>query len=151
MALFRRKSEESEPRGTTARPPAEFVGIALPMQSPYELETEAGVTIRLHDMNFLGFDYRADPPTLTMRFVYDPEWTPPDAVATPVAVYRFDGIRIWQWEDDDPPEAPAEVRRQVSDLSYYESTNVFALETPSTRLLFSADKLTVATEPRTDG
>ncbi len=88
------------------RPPVEYEGIATsrlerPDFTPYEFETDGGVWVRLHDMRFVGFDYLAQPPTLTMRFVYDdPEWTPPGARTTPVAVFEFSGVQVWQWEDD---------------------------------------------------
>ena len=159
MGLFRnRQPVVPAPQPRTSRPRTTFLGIAARSFEaagdahpvPYELETDGGVPVRLHDMSFLGFDYRVDPPTLTMRFVYDdPEWTPPQALHAPVAVYRFDGVQVRQWEDDeDLFETPSHARGQVSDLSYDEQTSLFALQTLNTRLLFSADRLTVTTGPR---
>jgi hypothetical protein len=77
-------------------------------------------------MRFLGFDYQVQPSTLTLRFLYDdPQWMPPEAEETPVAVFRFTGVQVWQWEDDfDLSATPQEHRGQVSDLGYYEPTNV---------------------------
>lgn len=132
----------------------EYGGIATsslerPDFTPYEFETDGGVWVRLHDMRFVGFDYLAQPPTLTMRFVYDdPEWTPPGARTTPVAVFEFSGVQVWQWEDDhDLFETPADVRGQVSRLDYYAPTNVFSLGTLNTALLFSGSRLAVHLEP----
>jgi hypothetical protein len=132
----------------------EFSGIARaslerPDFSPYEFQTDSGVRVRLHDMRFMGFDYQVQPSTLTLRFVYDdPEWTPPEATGTPVAVLRFSGVQVWQWEDDfDLFETPQEHRGQVSDLGYYPPTNVFSLLTLNSRLLFSAGRLAVELEP----
>jgi hypothetical protein len=101
-------------------------------------------------MQFLGFDYQVNPPTLTMRFIYDghPEWTPPEARATPVAAFSFSGVQVWEWENDfDLFEIPEEVSGQVGDLAYYPPTNVFELSTVNTSLIFSAARLTVGLEP----
>jgi hypothetical protein len=133
----------------------EFSGIASaslerPDFSPYAFQTDSGVWVRLHDMRFMGFDYQVQPSTLTLRFVYDdPEWTPPEATGTPVAVLRFSGVQVWQWEDDfDLFETSQEHRGQVSDLGYYEPTNVFSLLTLNSSLLFSASGLAVELKPR---
>jgi hypothetical protein len=107
-----------------------------------------------NEMRFLGFDYVVQPATLTMRFVYDDlKWTPPEAAATPVAVFQFTDVLVWQWEDDYALmfETPQEERGQISDFGYYAPTNVFSLETLSTRLLFSAGRLVVRLEPLTNG
>jgi hypothetical protein len=103
------------------------------------------VWVRLHDMQFLGFEYKVQPPTLTLRFVYDdPEWTPPEARTAPLAVFQFSDVLVWQWEDDhDLFETPVGVRGQVSELDYYGATNVFSLVTLNTTLLFSARRLAV--------
>lgn len=161
MGLFRRRAQPSKPTSPAThawpqadRPPVEYEGIARsslerPDFTPYEFQTEAGVWIRLHDMNFRGFDYQVQPPTLTMRFVYDdPEWTPPEARATPVAVFRFSQVQVWQWEDEyDLLATPVDVRDQISDLGFYAPTNVFSLLTLNTRLLFSASRLRVELSP----
>ncbi len=91
------------------RTPVELTGIAedsraRPDFGLYEFQTDDGVWVRLHDMRFLGFDYIVQPATLTMRFLYDdPKWTPPEASATPVAVFQFTDVLVWQWEDDYAP------------------------------------------------
>ena len=166
MGLFRRRRKPSEPTQPTtsrlhghARPqteaaPVEFVGIAAsslqrPDFTPYEFQTDEGVWVRLHDMQFVGLDYRVQPPTLTMRFLYDdPEWTPPEARATPVAVFRFSDVHLWQWEDDyELLETPVAARGQVGALDYFPPTNVFSLGTMNTTCLFSASGLAVHLEP----
>jgi hypothetical protein len=95
------------------------------------------------------FDYQVQPPTLTMRFIYDdPQWSPPEACATPVVVLRFSDVQVWQWEDDyDLFESPVAERGQVRALDYYAPTNVFSLLTLNTRLLFSARRLMVELQP----
>ncbi|MGY2130526.1 hypothetical protein [Blastococcus sp. SYSU DS0617] len=120
--------------------------------TPYEFQTEGGVWIRLHEMQFVGFDYQVRPPTLTIRFVYDePEWTPAEAEATPVAVFRFSDVQVWQWEDEyDLFETPVDVRGQVRQLDYYPPTNTFSFCTLNTSLLFSAARLSVGLEQRQD-
>jgi hypothetical protein len=164
MGLFRRRPSRFEPAEPTEspllawpqieRPPVEYAGIATSSLerhgfTPYEFQTDGGVWVRLHDMQIVGFDYRVQPPTLTMRFVYDdPESTPPEARSTPVAVFRFSDVQVWQWEDDyDLAETPVDVRGQVSYLDYYGPTNVFSLGTVNTTLLFSTSRLAVHLEP----
>jgi len=113
--------------------------------TPYEFETEDGVPVRLHDMSFLGFDHQAHPPTLTLRFVYDdPHWTPPEARATPVAVFRFDDVHVRQWEDEQQPVD--ETRGQVTNLGFHGPSRLFSLETGATTLTFSAERLAVHLE-----
>jgi hypothetical protein len=155
MGLFRRKAQPPTHAWPLAdRPPVEYEGIARsslerPDFSPYEFQTESGFSARLHDMQFRGFAYQVQPPTLTMRFVYaDPEWMLPEARATPVAVFRFSDVQVWQWEDEyDLLETPVDAREQVSDLGYYPPTNVFSLLTLNTRLMFSASRLKVELIP----
>jgi hypothetical protein len=158
---FRRRPKPSKPAAAVESPlhawpqvdgpPVEYVGIApsdlkRPDFTPYEFQTDGGVWVRLHDMQFVGFDYGVQPPTLTMRFVYD--WTPPEARTTPVAVFQFNGVQVWQWEDEyDVLETPLDVRGQVSYLDYHFPTNVFSLGTANTSLLFSARRLAVHLEP----
>ena len=161
MGLFRKRKQPSR---TTEAPTeagpevsssaVEYEGIAQSSLhradfTPYEFQTEAGVWVRLHDMQFLGFEYEVQAPALTMRFVYDdPDSTPPEARSTPLAVFRFSDVQVWQWEDDhDLFETPVGVRGQVSELDYYAATNVFSLGTVNTTLLFSARRLTVRLEP----
>ncbi|MCZ2811625.1 MULTISPECIES: hypothetical protein [unclassified Modestobacter] len=163
MSLFRRGMKPSAPVESSLhawpqveRAPVKYEGVARssldhPDFRPYEFQTEGGIWVRLHEMQFAGFDYRVQQPTLTMRFVYDdPEWTPVEARATPVAVFRFTDVQVWQWEDDyDLVETPADVRGQVRQLDYHPPTNVFSLLTVNTSLLFSAAQLTVELQQRT--
>ncbi|KGM08551.1 hypothetical protein [Cellulomonas bogoriensis] len=158
MALFKRKPEPvvsaRSPSAVAGRAAVGFTGIAASSLergdfTPYEFQTDTGTWVRLHDMQFVGFDYRVQTPTLTLRFVYnDPEWTPPGARATPVAVLKFRDALVHAWEDDDDLlGTPIDVREQVGDLEYRSSTNEFLLETVSTRLHFTASSLAVHLEP----
>lgn len=127
-------------------------GLERPDVTPLGFTTDNGLWVRLHDMQFLGFDYQIEPPTVTTHFRYDdPEWAPPGAGRTPVAVSRFSDVQVRRWEDDvDRIETPAEYRGQVSDLRYHQPTNVFSLLTLNSSVLFSAGRLDVTLEPRTD-
>jgi hypothetical protein len=139
------------------RVPVDYQGIARSSLersdfTPYEFETDGGVPVRLHDMQLVGFDYQVQPPALTMRFVYDdPEWTPTEALATPVVVFRFSDVHVRQWEDDDLAQTPADERGRVYDLGYDAPDNAFSLLTRTTRLFFSASRLEVVLEPAAHG
>lgn len=166
MALFERRSKRVLPAtpltdaaaAAPERAGTSFAGIAVSSLerrdfTPYDFQTDEGVWVRLHDMQFMGFDYQVRTAALTLRFVYDnPEWTPPEARATPVAVFRFSDVVMHAWEDDeDLLGTPVEVRGQVRDLDYWPSTNEFSLDTVNTRLRFSARSLDVQLEPMQDG
>ena len=152
MRLFRGKRPREDPHHRwpeTTRPPTEFAGFAPgSAEDPYEFDTVDGVRVRLHDMAFVGFEYGVRPPTLVLRFRYDdPARTPAEGVASPVAVLTFTGVLVWQWEDEhDLYELPDGDRTTVRSLDWYAPTNTFALQTMGTRLLFTADRLTVQLE-----
>lgn len=127
----------------------EFVGVA-PGESelvafPYEFRTATGVMVRLHDMQLLELAYLAARAELTVRFVYDdPVHTPPEAVGTPVAVFRFEDAVVQQWEDlDDPGPDPNRVVQAV----YSERTNLVQLVTGRTNLVVAARRMSVSMEP----
>lgn len=115
----------------------------------YEFWTDTDVPVRLHDMNFNGLDYRYDPrPTLVLRFRYDEaEWTPPEAVATPVVEMTFDDVRIRCWEED--AEALADAEAPLGQVSAFDSDeqSEFELLTSSLRLTFSARRVRVRLLP----
>lgn len=111
----------------------------------YEFWTDTGVPVRLHDMSFEGLDYRNDVrPMLVLRFRYDDaDWTPPEAVATPVVEMTFDDVSVRLWEED--AEALAEVGAplgQVGTFDYNEPSE-FGLQTYALRLTFSARRVRV--------
>lgn len=146
MTVHRRRQRE--------RPPVTFSGVdasdlGSPQFRPYEFRTDSGVEVRLHDMDLLGFDYGVHAATLTLRFAYtDPAWTPAEAVATPVAVFRFTGVTVWRWEDEpDLAGTPPAARGEVLDVDHVPTARVFAVTTAATRLTFSADHLAVHMEP----
>ena len=87
-----------------------FVGVELDEVRAantglYEVTTTAGVPVRLHDMSLTRLAHDAAARTLVMEFLYDdPDWTPPEAEATPVAVFTFDDVEIVE-QRDEPAEA----------------------------------------------
>lgn len=111
----------------------------------FEFWTDTDVPVKLHDMRFEGLDYRIDPrPNLVLRFRYDEEeWTPPDAIATPVVEMTFDDVRVRYWEADE--EAWADLvapQGQVTLFDYIEPAE-FELQTDSLGLKFSASRVRV--------
>ena len=155
MTLFRRQQPPPSPAPAPVDPapgpwePVEFAGIeGGSAGSLHEFHTTDGVPVRLHDMSFDSLDYRVSPPGLTLRFRYDdPVWTPPEAAATPVAVFSFTGVQVWQWEDDhDLFDVPAAARGQVSNFEWHAPSRTFSLDTINTALLFSAARLAVHLE-----
>jgi hypothetical protein len=135
----------------------EFTGIATGSFesddfTPYEFQTDNGTWVRLHDMSFLGFAYAAQPSTLIIRFVYDDrQWTPPQAIPTPVAVFQFSEVRVAEWADDDEGllQTPLEARGEVRSFDYQQSTRWFSLLTSTTTLRFTAVRLAVHLERST--
>jgi hypothetical protein len=115
----------------------------------YEFWTDTNVPVRLHDMSFEGLDYRYDPrPTLVLRFRYDDaEWTPPEAVATPVVEMTFDDVSVRYWEEDAGTAADVDGSfQQVSSFDYDERSE-FDLVTYSLRLTFSAQRVRIRLIP----
>ena len=111
----------------------------------YELWTDTDVPIRLHDMSFEGLDYRYDlRPTLVLRFRYDDaEWTPAEAVATPVAEMTFDDVRIRRWEEEAEALADVDAPWGLVSMFDYDERSDFDLQTYSLRLTFSARRVRV--------
>ncbi|MEV4113702.1 hypothetical protein [Nonomuraea sp. NPDC049695] len=67
----------------------------------YEFWTDGGAHIYLHDTDFRRLTYEPGrPPTLELEFLYDPQWTPPELSKTPVVVFRFEGVRLVEWQDE---------------------------------------------------
>lgn len=86
-----------------------FVGVTLAeIRSAgtglYEVQTTSGVPVRLHDMALERLVHDGTARTLVMQFRYDDEqWTPPEAKATPVAVFSFDGVDVYEQQEDPAP------------------------------------------------
>ena len=78
---------------------------------PYEFFTDDGARVFLHDADLVDVLWQPDA-SLRFRFVHDPEWTPPEAAATPVVELEFFGSRVLRWASADgaPPEARAVAR-----------------------------------------
>ena len=102
------------------RAPTRFVGVTLDEvraagSGLYEVTTTEGVPVRLHDMSLTRLVHDEVKRTLVMEFLYDAQqWTPPEAAATPLAVYSFEDVVVLEQEDepvepDDPPEALGQV------------------------------------------
>ena len=97
--------------------------------------------MRLHDMSLERLVHDRAARTLVMEFRYDDEqWTPPEAKATPVAVFSFDGVEVIEQQDDPaPPDTPPDTLGQVSTFDYDERSGVFALSAFTAYWVFTAD------------
>lgn len=149
MALLGRPRPRPEPV-QEPQPPTRFDGgwIHDSAGFPYEFDIGTGEHIPVHQMDFVGVDYRVDPPRLTIRFAYGAPRTETEDPGPPFAVFQFDGMRMWRWEDDvDAHEVPEDALGQVESFDWHASTGTFDLHTVNTRLLFSARRLTVRVEP----
>ena len=131
-----------------------FVGVELDEVRAantglYEVTTTAGVPVRLHDMSLTRLAHDAAARTLVMEFLYDdPDWTPPEAEATPVAVFTFDDVEIVE-QRDEPAEAdtPPKALGQVQGFDYYEPSEIFALSAYTSYWVFSASVVTLRLRP----
>lgn len=136
--------------GTSAEPGRGVLrGVGL-----YQFDTADGVPVSLHDTDCIGLDYTPGPhPTLTAKFRYDPDWTPPVLAARPVVVIRFLGAHILAWETDldeaDTYENPNAVGGQVSNLDW-DGHRLFTLDLLTVRVDVTAHTVEVSTEPFTE-
>lgn len=120
-----------------------FVGVLPdPRTGFYEVASDTGVPVRLHDMTFLGGQLVTARARLVLAFRYDqPEWTPAAAVATPVAAFTFDGVRILHEEASE--EVPPSYRGEVHDFAVDPAAGSFQLETAGVVLWFTAERATL--------
>ncbi|WP_460433152.1 hypothetical protein [Angustibacter speluncae] len=83
-----------------------------------------------------------------MLFIYDdPEWTPPEAAATPVIRFSFIGVTDFHADEDpeawsEPPVPPGQVA-----LFNYVEPDWFDLHVAALQVRFSARQLHVTLEP----
>ncbi len=124
----------------------EFVGVSaeprrgvLAGVGPYEFFTEQGVRVALHDADFLGLVWL---PSATTRFyfIYDLEWTPVEATATPVIELTFCNVQVLRWESD--LDALGDPRRygQMSAFAW-DGADRFDLSTFTFNLSFRAVRM----------
>ncbi|RJK92979.1 hypothetical protein [Vallicoccus soli] len=116
----------------------------------YELTTTSGVPVRLHDMAFKCMTYEPTaPPSMVLRFLYDdPAWTPREAVATPVAEFRFFDVIVLSHADEAAaPDTPPVTLRHVACFECDDSNGTFALSTSTMHLLFTAAEIEVRMQP----
>jgi hypothetical protein len=119
----------------------------------YEVTTTAGVPVRLHDMSLTRLTHDAAARKLVMEFLYDdPQWTPPEAEATPVAMFSFDDVEVVE-QQDDPAAAgtPPDVLGQVQGFDYDERSGVFALSAYTTYWVFRASVVTLTLQSASNG
>lgn len=125
---------------------AEFVGVSTEPRrgviepvGPYEFFTDGGVHVYLHDADFIGLVWQ---PSGTFRFyfIYPAEWTPREALATPVVELTFSEVEVSRWETDMDVLQDTEHRGQVSDFAW-DGGDGFDLSTFSLRLSFSAARM----------
>ncbi len=132
------------------RAPTRFVGVTLDEVRAagtglYELTTTTGVPVRLHDMSLTRLAHDAAARTLVMEFLYDdPQWTPPEAVATPLAVFSFDDVEVFEQEDETAaPDTPPDELGLVQGFDFDEWSGVFALSAYTTYWAFTASVVTL--------
>lgn len=115
----------------------------------YEVTTTDGVPVRLHDMSLERLSHDPAARTLILEFRYDePEWTPPEAEATTVAVFSFDGVEVVDQQDDPAtPDTPPSALGQVSSFDYDERSGVFSLSAYTTCWAFRASAASIALHP----
>ena len=125
---------------------ADFVGVSTEPRrgvekpvGPYEFFTDGGVHVYLHDADFLGLVWL---PSGTFRFyfVYSAEWTPPEALATPVVELTFSEVEVSRWETDMDVLQDTEHGGQVSDFAW-DGADGFDFSTFPLDLSFSAARM----------
>ncbi len=99
-------------------------------------------------MRFLRYEPRPNA-VLTARFLYDPEWVPPELAATPLVVVRFLGAHVLQWdtdpdEDDFYRQSAQAPGGQVTSLDW-DGHRLFALDLLTVRVILTAHTVEVAT------
>ncbi len=104
-------------------------------------------------MSLTRLTHNAAARKLVMEFLYDdPQWTPPEAEATPVAVFSFDDVEVVEQQDDPAaPGTPPDALRQVQGFDYDERSGVFALSAYTTYWVFRASVVTLTTEGASNG
>jgi hypothetical protein len=140
------------------RVPTRFVGVTLDEVRAagtglYEVATTAGVPVRLHDMSLTRLTHDAAARKLVMEFLYDdPQWTPPEAEATPVAMFSFDDVEVVE-QQDEPAESgtPPDVLGWVRGFDYDERSGVFALSAYTTYWVFRASVVTLTLQSASNG
>lgn len=162
MVRWRRRRNRSGAQypTSTARQRAEIVGVTIDPRHDlasggtglYEFWTDHSVPVRLHDTELISVELRPIDRTMILQFEYtQAQWTPPEAVPTPVVVMRFEEVAIHEWEQQGArnggDEPPAEAHGQVDDFEY-DNWETFRLATYSSIIEFIASRLTITLEPR---
>ena len=75
----------------------------------------------------------------------DPEWTPPEASATPLIEFHFDDVQIRRWEEAPDPNEFA--NDQANSFDYYEAESMFDFCTYALQLVFTAERVEVRLHP----
>jgi hypothetical protein len=132
------------------RAPTRFVGVTLDEVRAagtglYEVTTTTGVPVRLHDMSLTRLAHDEAARTLVIEFLYDdPQWTPPEAETTPLAVLSFDDVEVVQQQGEPAaPETPPDELGSVQRFDFDERSGVFALSAYTTYWAFRASVATL--------
>jgi hypothetical protein len=138
--------------------PTRFVGVTpdevrAAGTGLYEVTTTAGIPVRLHDMSLTRLTHDAAARKLVMEFLYDdPQWTPPEAEATPVAVFAFDDVEVLEQQDEPAaPGTPPDALGQVQSFDYDERSGIFALSAYTTYWVFRASVVTLTLRSASNG
>lgn len=141
-----REDTGTEDRVMTSVRVAEFVGVSTEHRrgvmepvGPYEFFTDNDVHVYLHDADLIGLVWQ---PSGKFRFyfIYPAEWTPREALDTPVVELTFSEVEVSRWETDMGVLQDMEHRGQVSDFAW-DGADGFDLSTFSLRLSFSAARM----------
>lgn len=119
----------------------------------YAFRLADGRPVQLHECDLRDLSYRpGPPPQLTLRFDYDPEWTPRELEATPTIEMRFLDVRIELWEEDrnayDDVRTHPEWAGEVKAFDVGREPDLFVLDTFTLRLAFRARRIEVTAGPR---
>jgi hypothetical protein len=101
----------------------------------YEFWTDSGEHVWLHEMDFRGFTYAADPsPELRITFDWGDDPVP-NSCAGPTVEFIFGDVRITEWDEFDD----AQDRQHVGQVTGFDYLNGdFILQTYTMGLSFSA-------------
>lgn len=139
---------EARPQDANGRRVAELVGVTtepglgvVEGVGPYQFRTVDGVPVNLHECDFLGLLWLPDA-TARFYFVHDLEWTPVEALATPVVELSFSEFQVvfCELDAEAPPDSPWV--GQVSSFSW-DGGDAFDLTTFTLHLAFTAARMEV--------
>ena len=121
----------------------ELVGLTpFVVDNLYEFTLEDGSVVHLHDGDCTRVSYQPSEATITLTFVFDPEWSPRSHPMGCRVSLVFGKATLLDWEHDD---GPWEHSGQCADLGHYRP-RVFTLDLLNDRVSFTANHVAVLVE-----